>query len=595
MRALPVARGGRTPPYCFYHIFVAGFYQTRTVHKLIAAIVKKALPQGAEAEVVVSEKPDFGHYSTSVALRLAKERGERPLSVAEKLKKEVEGAAPYGFFEKVAVAPPGFINFWISASAVQGEFARACARRAGYGMRAIGKGKTVIVEYSQPNIAKKMHVGHLRTTVLGDALANVLSSLGYRVVRWNYLGDWGTQFGNLIAAYKLWGERSEVQRDPIATLLRLYVRFHDAMKHSPELEARGREEFQKLESGDRENRKLWEWFRRESLKEFTRVYRLLGVQFDVEHGESFFEKDLKPLVAALREKRIARESEGSLIVPLEQFHLPPALIEKSDGASLYLTRDIANLSYRLKKYAPAKILYVVGNEQSLHFSQLFAIAQLLGLGKGVELTHVKYGLVLAAEGKKFATREGRAVFLEEVAEKAIQLARAVVKAKNPSLSGVAQGRVARAVGIGALKYAILREHRHSDIVFDWGKMLDLKGDSAPYLQYAYARLQGILRKAGTVGRGNVRLLASDRELTLMRKIFEFPEVIEACARAYLTNILTQYLYALAALVNQFYETTPVLKDENAPRRRARLMLLKMAGIVLKRGLELLGISALPRI
>jgi len=557
----------------------------------IATIFKKCVPDGVSIEISIPERPEFGHYATALALRLAKQEGKNPREVAETLRQSLLARAPKNFFSRIEIAGPGFLNFWIHPEAIQKAFKATLAKRAQFGKGSRGEKRPVIVEYSQPNIAKKMHVGHLRTTVLGDALARVYAFLGHRVIRWNYYGDWGTQFGKLIAAYKLWGNVKAVRVNPIEELLALYVRFHDEAKKNPELDERGREEFQKLESGDRENRKLWQWFKKESLVEFKKIYRLLGVDFDVELGESAFEKDLAPLIAELERKGIARKSEGTLLIPLDEASLPPALLRKSDGASLYLTRDIASLRYRIKKYRPEKILYVVGNEQSLHFAQLFAVAGIIGLSKKTELMHVKYGLVLAEGGKKFATREGRAVFLDEVIREAVVRAREIVEEKNHSLSSREKNKVAEMVAVGALKYANLKEYRTSDIVFDWERMLDFSGDSAPYLQYTHARLSGILRKVKLRGRADVRHLKEERDLLLVLKLFEFPRVVEESAAHYTANPLATYLYGLAVQLNQFYEMTPIMKDEDVARRNARLALLSFARDVLARGLSLLGITA----
>jgi len=558
----------------------------------IENLIRAVAAPGAVFQVAVSERPSFGHYSTNIALRLSGAEKKSPLRAAEELVEKIRKHAPLGFFEKVEIAPPGFINFWLSPETIQGGLREILARGARYGRGTEGKGKTVIVEYSQPNIAKRMHVGHLRTTVLGDALANLYEFLGYRVVRWNYFGDWGTQFGKLIAAYKLWGSEKTVRAKPIQTLLDLYIRFHDEMKSNPELESRGREEFRKLEEGDRENRKLWEWFKKESLREFHGIYKRLGIKFDVEMGEAFFEKDMKPLVDELVQAGIAQKSEGSLVIPLPGSDLP-ALIQKADGASLYLTRDIANLRYRIKKYKPEKIFYVVGNEQTLHFEQLFKVAEILGL-RAAELIHVKYGLVLAEGGKKFATREGRVVFLEDVIEKALDLSRAILEEKSPTLSAGEKKTIAEAVGIGALKYANLKENRHSDIVFHWEQMLDFSGDSAPYFQYTYARLQSILRKAGRIGKSDLALLIGEEERALILKMMEFPDVVRESAAEYATNYLASYLYALAVRVNKLYETTPVLKEENKLRKNALLGLIAAASGILKTDLSLLGIPVVPK-
>ncbi len=562
----------------------------------IEEILKKAVGGTAEFGVSVPEQENFGHYSTNVALRLAKSAGKSPLKLAHELAEKIRVGAPSGFFEKVEAAPPGFINFWLTNEAIQREFLEISKEKE-FGKSSAGKGKTVIIEYSQPNIGKMMHVGHLRTTIVGDALANVFEYSGYKVIRWNYLGDWGTQFGKLIAAYKLWGDKKAIKANPLDELQKLYVRFHDEIKKDESLEKRGQEEFRKLEGGDKENRKLWEWFKKESLKELEKIYVALGVRFDTYIGESFFEKDMKPLVAELVEKGIAKRSEGALVVNLDALKLPPALIEKGDGASLYLTRDIANLRYRLLKYKPAKIFYVVGNEQSLHFEQLFAVAKILRLDSA-ELMHVKYGLVLGEAGKKLATREGRTILLKEVLEKAVTLAREIVEKKNSDLSAKEKGEVARAVAIGALKYNDLKENRHSDIIFDWEKMLDTSGDSAPYLQYTYARLKSILRKSrvgGQMSKVDPGTLGAEVELALIRKIIEFPDEVVRSAENLATSNLAVYLFKLAVAANKLYETTPVLKEENVERRNALLALIGTTAEVLKKGMGLLGIKTLEKI
>ena len=572
-----------------------------SMNKKIVQLLKNIFGADAPIEISVPDEELFGHYSTNFALRAAKIKGLPPLDLAKEYAARIAAAAPAGFFQKVEAAPPGFINFWLSEATVQKEFA-AIARDKNFGAGTGGKGKTVIVEYSQPNIAKKMHVGHMRTTIIGAALANILEASGYKVVRWNYLGDWGTQFGKLIAAYKMWGDKKSVEENPIETLQRLYVRFHEEMKSDPELEKRGRAEFKKLEDGDRENRKLWEWFKNESLKEFKKMYKILDVDFDVWIGEAFFEREMKATVKELMDAHIAERSEGAVVIKLDAAGLPPALIQKSDGASLYLTRDIANLRYRLKKYKPTKILYVVGNEQALAFEQLFVVAKLLGWNSA-ELAHIKYGLVLGEGGKKLSTREGTAQLLEGVIAEAIAKAREVIDKKNPDLPARGKEEIALVVALGALRYNDLKENRATDIIFDWEKMLDFSGDSGPYLQYTYARLKSILRKAQSLDprskipdvKADVTVLERTAELALIRKLFEFPDMVTRAGERYSTSTLAGYLYKLAVAANKFYETTPILKDDDAARRAARLLLAATAARVLQKGLGLLGIKTLEKI
>jgi len=560
----------------------------------IEEILKKAVPAGTPIDVSIPERENFGHYSTNVAMRFSKMEGKSPMEVAEKIATAIREKSPADFFEKVEVAPPGFVNFWLSRGTLQDELAVISKNLKNYGQSFVGKGKKVIVEYSQPNIAKKMHVGHLRTTVLGDALANVFDMLGYKVVRWNYLGDWGTQFGKLIAAYKLWGDAKVVKANPINELQKLYVRFHEEMKRDATLEDKGRAEFKKLEEGDKENRRLWEWFKKESLKEFDRAYKVLGVKFDTFIGESFFEKDMKPLTAELVKGGIVERSEGSLVIKLDKFGLPVALIEKSDGASLYLARDIAALRYRVKKFKPKKLLYVVGNEQALHFEQLFAIAKILSI-TGTDLAHIKYGLVLGEGGKKLATREGRTILADEVVSKAINLAKEVVSKKNTELSEKEKSKIADAVGIGALKYGSLKENRHSDIVFDWDTMLDFTGDSAPYAQYTYARFKNILAKARKTKKSDFKKLTGEVEFQIIRKLIEFPNELIRSAEGYVVNNIANYAYTLSNLLNKLYESTPILKEEDGERRAALLGLIKISSTVLQKSLSILGIKTPERI
>lgn len=540
----------------------------------------------------VSYPPEgFGDYSTNIAFLLAKSRNAEISVVAEevvkKLKKEFSRE-----FEKIEIAKNGFVNFYLSGQYIQNSLAEILKSPN------IGQKKTVIIEYSQPNIAKIMHVGHLRSTILGDALANIYDSLGYKVIRWNYLGDWGTQFGKLIAAYKMWGKEEEVKKNPIESLNNLYVRFHEEVKSRPELEAVGREEFKKLEEGDNENKKLWEWFKEESLKDFGKTYEILGIKFDTYIGESFFQKDLKPLIEELKNKDLAEKSEGAIIIRLDKLNLSPALLQKSDGASLYLTRDIAALKYRFKEYDPEKIIYVVGNEQSFHFEQLKAIAGITGLDSS-KIAHVKFGLILGEGKKKLSSRGGKVIAMRDLIEKAIEFARKTVEEKNSELSGQEKDDISKAVGIGALKYFILKEHRSSDIVFDWDKILDLKGDSGPYLQYTYARLVGIKNKASEnvklLNFETLELLNKEVELLLMKKLVKFPEVVVMAAKNNLSNILTLYIYELCNLANKFYESSPVLQEENEALKNSRLALVDLTSRVLERGLALLGIQALDKI
>ncbi len=566
----------------------------RDIRSEVVAYIADAIGSPEEVEVAVPERTELGHYATNIALRRAKKESCAPMELAERIAGKVREQAPEGFFKDISVAKPGFVILTLSAETLRAALAGIASEVEHFGEQLVGAGKTVIVEYSQPNIAKQLHIGHLRTTIIGDALANLYAMLGYRVIRWNYLGDWGTQFGKVIAAYKLWGDPEKVKEHPIDELGKLYVQFHDEAKHDPELEKRGQEEFKKLESGDKENRSLWKQFRAYSLEELEQIYALLGVRFDTYEGESSFEEALPGVIERLTVGKIAHESEGALIVPLEDEGLPPALVRKADGASLYLTRDIAALEYRIEKYHPTKVLYVVGNEQALHFEQLFAVAPKLGIA-GAELVHVKYGLVLGEDAKKLATREGRVIVLREVLEKAIRLARETVEAKSPDLSEKEKDQIARAVGIGALKYFDLKEGRTSDIVFDWDRMLDLRGMSAPYLQYTHARLQSIVRKVGRTEKSDYSRIGEPAEYALIAHLLEFPQAIRDSADRYATSVLALYLYQLAEKANTLYEQVQIASDADESRKAARCSLISTTCAVLARGLGILGIEAPDRL
>lgn len=566
------------------------------IKEKIKQFVEKAITEidrDQKLDVIVEKpKTDFGDYAVSTAFELAKKLGKKPEEIAKQLAEKINHNKPEEITEVKTVG--GYVNFYLSPDFLQKELGKIHGDKENFGKTDLGQGRTVIIDYSQPNIAKKMHVGHLRTTILGDALSNIYISLGFKVIRWNYLGDWGTQFGNLIAAYKEWGRKDEVEKNPIATLLDLYVRFTQEAKTNPELENLGREEFRKLEEGDKENLKLWQWFKEESLKEFEKIYQLLDIKFDLNIGESFFESKIKPLIEKLKKEGIAQASEGGLIINLDQFDLAPALIQKSDGASLYLTRDIACLQYRLSEYRPSKILYVVSNEQSFHFQQLFAIAKILGLTEA-ELEHIKYGLVLGEDKKKFATREGKVVFAEDLINKIIELAREIIETKNPALTDSEKQNISQIVAIGALKYEMLKDHRNTDIIFNWKRMLDFSGNSAPYLQYTYARLENILTKAEKIGETDFSEIKDKKALDLIKQLLEFPEAVIQCQKNNLTNPLALYLYELANLANNFYESAPILKDGNKSRQSAHLILIQTVAQTLKKGLSFLGIKVLARI
>ncbi|MFA5392562.1 MAG: arginine--tRNA ligase [Candidatus Paceibacterota bacterium] len=551
------------------------------------------LPKDFDIPLITSFNPAHGDYNTPLALILSKTMKDSPLHLAELISQEIQ-KQQNKIISKIEILPPGHLNFFLEKSAFQKEL-KNLIKSSGFIKKQEDSKKSIIIDYSSPNIAKPMHIGHLRSTIIGEALANLYDLCGYKVIRWNYLGDWGTQFGKLITAYKLWGIKTEVEKNPIQTLLTLYQKFHREAKTNPDLEQLAQKEFKKLELGDKENKKLWSWFKKESLKDFQNIYKLLGIKFDVEKGESDFEKDLLPLIESLKKKGFAQKSNGALIISLDHFNLPPALIQKSDEATLYLTRDLATLIFRIKKYHPEKILYVVGNEQDLHFKQLFALAKILGLISKTEVEHIKFGLILDEHKKKFSTREGELITLQEVMEKALEKALKIIKEKHSSWLIQKQKQLAQAIALGALKFNSLKSFRTADIIFDWDQMLDFKGDTSIYLQYIYARFNKILLKAKKIGLGETELLNQEIEINLIKQLLDFSLNIQRSAFEYSPHLLTNYLLSLANLASNYYEKVPILKEENLKRRNAQLLLIKTVTLTLKKGLEILGIEVLKEI
>ncbi|MBI1975113.1 MAG: arginine--tRNA ligase, partial [Parcubacteria group bacterium] len=483
-----------------------------------------------------------------------------------------------------------FVNFRLAPDFLRKKFSRRPSRPK-------KRLETVVIDYSSPNIGKPLSIAHFRSTIIGDALARIYEALGYKVITDNHLGDWGLQMGILIAAIKLFSEKAP-NRLSIQEMLELYVKFNAMVKEHDELKVKAKLETMDLQNGVRESLRIWQEVSRKGLREFEKGYRLLGIRkFDLWMGESKY-RDLIPWVVqeALR-KKVARRSEGAIIIPVERKGCPPVIIQKSDGGHLYHTFDLATIHWRAKHLKPTKVLYVVANEQALRFEQLFVAAEKLGWTKG-ELVHVKFGMVRGEDMKRLSTRGGKTVSLDAVVQEAVSRARAVVEGKNPGLSQAEKQRIARMVGVGALKYNDLSQNRNTDIVFDWDRMLDFQGNSAPYLQYTYARLRSIRRKIKNaelrMQNVDLELLQKPEEIALMKKVLQFPEAVEDAAQEYAPNLLANYLWELANLANTFYEKYPVLKAEKGVRE-ARLMLTTRVADTLRRGLLLLGIEALERV
>lgn len=567
--------------------------------KQIYDLAKRALKDLGISEmpvfgVVYPPNEKMGDYTTNAAMIAARVLKKPPIEIAKKIKSRIMNYES-GIFEKAEVATPGFINFYLKPEIVQKNLVNVLKLENKYGSSKIGKGKPVVIDYSAPNIAKLMHVGHLRSTIIGQAIYNIYKSLGYKAIGDNHIGDWGTHFGKLIYAYKNFADKKKLKENFIAEITKLYVDFNARAKEDAALEEYARKETKKFQDGDKENVRIWKYFVRESMKEFKRVYKMLGVKIDYTLGESFYQPMLRGVISEAVEKGLAVRSEGALIIPLDKYNLPPFMIEKSDGATLYGTTDLATIKYRKKKWHPEKLIYVVANQQAGHLEQLFKAGELAGYIKSGEAVHVKFGMVLGPDGKKFATREGKTIMLNDLVDEAIERAYKTVNEKNPKLSEKEKKKIARVVGLGAIKYNDLSQNRLTDIAFNWDKMLDFKGNSAPYLQYTYARIKSILRKgkAPKSFKFNSTLLKDEKELAVLRHLAVFDEVVERAAEEYMPNIIADYLYKLANSFNSFYEILPVLKADNE-LRKSRLALISAVMFTIKTGLKLLGIETLER-
>ena len=554
--------------------------------EIVTVLKKETKLSEEELTNLLSVPPDpkLGDYAFP-CFKLGKNAKEE----AEKLKTKLKLPS---FADKVEVAGP-YLNFFLKNKIVMEEtLSHIYQEQKEFGKQNIGKGKKMIVEFSSPNIAKPFGIGHLRSTVIGSCLYKLYRALGYDEFGVNHLGDWGTQFGKLIVAYRKWGQEGELKQDPIKYLLHLYVKFHQEAEKDKTLEDEARAEFKGLEDGDKDSIALWEQFKELSLQEFHRIYKILEVNFDSFHGEGFYNNLIEPSIKELQQKVKTTVSEGALIVDLEKYNMPPFMLRKSDGASTYHTRDLAAALYRLKKYKPEKIIYVVGSEQKLHFQQLFKVLELAQFDKD-KFIHVDFGLFRFPEGK-MSTRKGQVIFLEEVLNKAIELAEKIIEEKNPTLQN--KKEVAVMVGVGAIIFADLSNDRIRDIDFDWNRMLSFEGETAPYLQYTHARSCSILRKAvkehqlGVSPHVNFELFEETEEIAVVKKLYAYPEVIEKAALSYKPHHLAHYLIWLAQAFNEFYHKCQVL-SEDKNQTKARLLLVDCVRQVIENGLNMLGIQA----
>jgi arginyl-tRNA synthetase len=517
---------------------------------------------------------------------LAKVLRKAPPTIANELAAAFQPTA----LVKEARATGPYVNFFVDRVAYnRAGLGAILTQGGGYARSTEGEGKTVVIDYSSPNIAKPFGVGHLRSTVIGNALYQIYQHLGYGVIRINHLGDWGTQFGKLIVAYKRWGDETDLAAHPIQTLYDLYVRFHVEVETQPELDDKAREWFKRLEDGDPEARAIWQRFRDLSLQEFSRIYERLGISFDSLAGESFYEPYLDQTIERIRQAGLASVSDEALIVDLRPYNMPPCLLRKKDEATLYATRDLAAAMYRHETYDFWKMLYVVGADQRLHFQQVFKVLELMGFPWANDCVHVDFGLIRFND-EKMGTRRGNIIFLEDVLDRAVELAEQIVDEKNPSLPN--KREVAEAVGIGAVIFTDLSTRRVKDVNFEWEKVLTFEGETGPYVQYTHARACSVLRKAEQPVRADADCapLTQDEEFDLVRLLADYPAVLRRAAESYEPFFVTDYLLTLSERFNKYYHNHRILTDEAAVRE-ARLLLVKSVQTVIQSGLRLLGIRA----
>jgi arginyl-tRNA synthetase len=560
-------------------------FQTLLATKLSDALAKAGFAN--VGELTQATDPRFGDYQTNAALVLGKQRGESPRAVAEKILQHLDVA---GLCESPTVAGAGFINFALLPGTVATKTTELSADER-LGVASSTSPKKIVIDFGSPNVAKPMHVGHIRSTALGDAIARIAKFLGHDVIRDNHIGDWGTQFGMVIWGWKNLLDREALQREPLAEIVRIYKETNARSTSDPAIRDACRQELVKLQAGDKENNDIWNECVALSMQDFQHVYALLDIHYDIQCGESFYNDRLAGVVERLLKAKIAEVSEGAVVVffrDIPELADKPCIIRKSDGGFNYATSDIATVDYRINELKRDTVWYVVGAPQTLHFKQIFEIAR--REGHKADFRHVPFGNILGEDRKLMKTRSGENVPLRQVLEEACARARKIVEEKNPGLSEEEKIDIAQTIGIGAVKYADLSQYRMTDYVFSWDKMLALQGNTAPYLQNAYVRLRSIFRKAGEVAPKIEKFVLNEAaEITLAKRLCQFAEIVPQVLNDFRPNILANYLFELANSFHAFYEACPVLKSDE-PVRSSRLALCDLTGRVLQRGLDLLGIK-----
>lgn len=567
--------------------------------KEIAEIIAKNLEGLTEDEIKsmieIPQDQSMGDYAFP-CFRLAKTMRKAPNLIAAELAEKLQGEQLFSEVSPVNA----YVNMFVSREEMmKSTVSEVLEEKENFGRSDIGGNKKVIVEFSSPNIAKPFHIGHIRSTVIGNSLSKIYDALGYDVFKINHLGDYGTQFGKMICAYRRWGNREDVINSPIKTLLGYYTKFHVEVEEHPELEDEARAIFTKLEQGSKEEVELWQWFREESLKEFQRVYDMLGIEFDSYNGESFYSDKMPRFEKELSDKGLLQESKGAQVVDLEEYKLGTALIKKSDGSSLYITRDIAAAVYRKENYDFYKNIYVVATQQNLHFQQLFKIIELMGYDWANQCVHVPFGMVRLEEGT-MSTRHGRVVFLEDVLNGAIEKTREIIEEKNPNIENLEE--ITSQVGIGAVVFNELSNNRIKDYTFKWDQILNFDGETGPYVQYTHARCTSLLRKAGEniVAKAqdpknvDFALLAkSDSAYELTKLIYAFPGVVEQAGEKYEPSIITRHIIDIAQCFNKFYHDEHIIVDDEV-EKTSKIALVIATKRVIATGIGLLGMKAPER-
>lgn len=532
--------------------------------------------------IEIPPKPEMGDFAFP-CFRLAKSYHKAPPMIAQDLKESIGDQA---FLSEIKVVG-GYLNFYVDKAQYAQQIIDKYNNATDYGCSDQGKDKTICIDYSSPNVAKNFHVGHLRTTIIGNSLYKIFSKLGYKVVRINHLGDWGTQFGKLIVAYKKWGSREAVEEKGIEELMDIYVKFHEEAEKDDSLNDEARAWFLKMEQGDEEALEIWQWFRDISLKEFMRVYNILGMEFDSFAGESFYRDKTADVIKRLTDAGLLKESQGAMIVPLDEYDMPPCIVAKKDGSSIYATRDLAAILYRKATYNFDRCLYVTGLEQKLHFAQVFKVIELMGNDYAKNLVHIPYGLVSLKSGK-ISSRKGNVIFAEDLLRESINKTTSIIEEKNPDIPD--KEEVAKQVGIGAIIFNDLYNQRIKDVIFDWNKLLNFDGETGPYVQYTYARASSVLRKIGEVPDTiDYTLLTDEASIGLLKEIERYPQVIKDAAERYEPSAIARYSIDLAHAFNKFYHECQINVEDEATKY-TRTNVVKIARYIIKDALSLLGIQ-----